>query len=61
MLFRSAYIIKTYPEPMQRTFNESKGLLISDYQAILEKQWNVDLRKKYPVIIDHKVLNDISK
>ena len=27
---------------MQRTFNESKGLLISDYQAILEKQWNVE-------------------
>lgn len=56
-----AYIIKTYPEPMQRTFNESKGLLISDYQAILEKQWNVELKKKYPVIIDQKVLNDISK
>lgn len=56
-----AYIIQAYPEPMQRTFNEAKGLLISDYQAILEKQWNLDLKKKYPVMVDQKVLSDISK
>ena len=56
-----AYIIQTYPEPIQRTYNESKGLLISDYQTILEKKWNLELKKKYPVMVDQKVLNDISK
>ena len=56
-----AYIIQSYPQPMQRTFNEAKGLVISDYQAILEKEWTENLRKKYPVVIDRKVLNDVSK
>jgi peptidyl-prolyl cis-trans isomerase SurA len=56
-----AYIIKAYSQPMQRTFNEAKGLVINDYQAILEKEWVEKLKKKYPVMIDQKVLGDISK
>ncbi len=56
-----AYIIQSYPQPMQRTFNEAKGLVISDYQTILEKEWTESLRKKYPVVIDKKVLSDVSK
>jgi len=56
-----AYIFQSYAQPMQRTFNEARGLVISDYQAILEKQWTDVLKKKYPVVIDKKVLADISK
>jgi peptidyl-prolyl cis-trans isomerase SurA len=56
-----AYIIQVYSKPMQRTFNEAKGSVINDYQAVLEKQWNEALRLKYPVVIDQKVLSDISK
>jgi len=56
-----AYIIQSYPQPMQRTFNEAKGLVISDYQVILEKEWTERLKKKYPVVIDKKVLNEVSK
>lgn len=56
-----SYIIKTYPQPMQRSFNESKGLVINDYQVLLEEKWNEALRKKYPVTIDEKVLTEISK
>ncbi len=56
-----AYIIQSYPQPMQRTFNEAKGLVISDYQVILEKEWTESLKKKYPVVIDKKVLNEVSK
>jgi peptidyl-prolyl cis-trans isomerase SurA len=56
-----AYIIKTYSQPMQRTFNEAKGFVINDYQAILEKEWMKKLKTKYPVVIDQKVLNEISK
>jgi len=56
-----AYIIKVYPQPMQRSFNEAKGLVINDYQIVLEEQWINELKKKYPVSIDKKVLNSITK
>lgn len=56
-----AYIVNAYPKPMQRTFNEARGMVINDYQDILEQQWNEALRRKYPVVIDEKVLAEISK
>jgi peptidyl-prolyl cis-trans isomerase SurA len=56
-----AYIIRVYPEVMQRTFNEARGLVMNDYQALLEQRWNEALRNKYPVVIDEKVLASISK
>ncbi len=56
-----AYILKIYPQPTQRSFNEAKGLLINDYQALLEQQWDEALKKKFPVVIDQKVLAEISK
>lgn len=56
-----AYIIAAHNQPLQRTFNEAKGLVINDYQIVLEKQWTEKLKKKYPVVIDQKVLADISK
>jgi peptidyl-prolyl cis-trans isomerase SurA len=56
-----AYIIKVYTEAAPRLFNEAKGLVMNDYQTSLEEQWIKDLRKKYPVVIDQKVLADISK
>jgi peptidyl-prolyl cis-trans isomerase SurA len=56
-----AYIIKTYPQSMQRSFSEAKGMVINDYQVLLEDQWTAALRKKYPVVIDKKVLESISK
>ena len=51
-----AYIVKVYPNPMQRSFIEAKGLVINDYQVLLEEQWTAALKKKYPVVIDQKVL-----
>lgn len=56
-----AYIIKTYPLPMQRSFSEARGLVINDYQTFLEEQWVATLKKKYPVVIDQKVLSTILK
>jgi peptidyl-prolyl cis-trans isomerase SurA len=56
-----AYIVKVYPQPTQRSFNEAKGLVINDYQETLEEQWNEALKKKFPVVIDQKVLAEISK
>lgn len=56
-----AYVLKTYPANMPRSYGEAKGLVISDYQAELEKQWVAELKTKYPVKIDEKVLQQISK
>ena len=56
-----AYVLKTYAPDMQRSFTEAKGLVISDYQAELEKKWVAELKKKYPVKIDEKVWNQIVK
>jgi len=46
---------------MQRSFDEAKGLVINDYQAQLEDEWTEALKKKYPVVINQKVLAEISK
>jgi len=59
--FSFAYIINVYPEPSPRSYNEAKGLVMNDYQENLEKNWIESLRKKYPVVIDQKVLAKISK
>jgi peptidyl-prolyl cis-trans isomerase SurA len=56
-----AYILKVYPQSTQRSFNEAKGLVINDYQIALEQQWNEALKKKFPVVVDQKVLAEISK
>ncbi|MFI5132757.1 MAG: peptidylprolyl isomerase [Chitinophagales bacterium] len=56
-----AYIIKVYPHPMLRTFAEAKGLVVNDYQTQLEEKWVAELKKKYPVVINQKVLASISK
>ncbi len=55
------YIVRVYNQPMQRSFNEARGMVINDYQTVLEQQWDEALRKKYPVAVDQKVLADISK
>lgn len=56
-----AYIFKSYPHPVQRSFSEAKGMLINEYQEILEKKWNDALYKKYPVVINQPVLKSISQ
>ena len=46
-------------EPEQKTLKEAKGLVTSDYQVELEGRWIESLRKKYPVSINEKVLNQV--
>jgi peptidyl-prolyl cis-trans isomerase SurA len=38
----------------QLTFSEARASVISDYQDNLEKEWLIQLRKKYPVKINEK-------
>ena len=56
-----AYVLKLYNQPAQKTFAEAKGDVITDYQDALDKRWITSLKKKYPVVIDQKVLQSIIK
>ncbi len=55
------YIIKSNEQPLQKTYNEALGLVINDYQVVLEKELDDKLAKKFSVTIDKKVLAEISK
>ena len=48
---------KIPPEP--KTLNEARGLYVSDYQKYLEDQWIRELRAKYKVKVDKKLLKTI--
>lgn len=53
--------VNVYPGGEQRTFDEAKGLVISDYQTVLEEKWVAELRKKYPVKVNEDVLKKLLK
>jgi peptidyl-prolyl cis-trans isomerase SurA len=56
-----AYIISVSLEELPRSYAEAKGLVINDYQELLEQNWAASLRNKYPVKINEKVFQQISK
>ncbi len=42
-----------------KQLSEARGYVIADYQSQLEKEWIGELRKKYPVKVNDKVLKSI--
>lgn len=64
MLDDSSYrfiVVKALLQPEPKTLKEAKGYVVSDYQEYLEKTWIEDLRKKYPIEVDEKVLKALIK
>lgn len=55
-LYYVAYVIEIVP-PGQKTFEEARPDLISDYQNAVEQDWIASLKKKYPVRINKKGKN----
>lgn len=51
-----ALIFKIYPLPAQKTFAESRGDVVSDFQDEMDKKWIAELKKKYPVKVNEDVL-----
>ncbi len=47
--------------PAPKTLDECRGMVISDYQNQLEKEWVDSLRTKYTVVVDQAVLEDVKK
>jgi peptidyl-prolyl cis-trans isomerase SurA len=47
------------PEP--KTLREAKGLVTSDYQNYLEKEWIKELKAKYPVTVNEETVTSLFK
>lgn len=45
--------------PQPKLLDEAKGIITSDYQNFLEKQWIQELKAKYPVIVHDKTMNQL--
>ncbi|MBX9852397.1 MAG: peptidylprolyl isomerase [Cytophagaceae bacterium] len=59
---RIYYILITkVEEPRLKTFEESRGLVISDYQSYLEQKWIEELRAKYPVVVNDAEVQKLVK
>lgn len=53
------YIFNVYREPSQRSFEDARGMVISDYQQVLENKWIAALKNRYPVKVNIAVFNSI--
>jgi len=53
------YVIRVYHDPAQRSFEDARGMVISDYQQEIEDKWIEELKKKYPVKVNEVVFNSI--
>jgi peptidyl-prolyl cis-trans isomerase SurA len=56
-----AYILNVYNERSPRNYKDARGFVINDYQTFLEDQWITELKKKYPVSIDEKIVASLPK
>lgn len=54
-------LINYYDGNMQRSFDEARGLVINDYQNVLEERWVDQLKKKYPVTVNEAVFRSLLK
>lgn len=50
-----------YPAGGLRDFADARGLIINDYQDVLETQWLNELKKKYPVVINTELVRTLQK
>jgi len=57
IVFTSGKMLKNGPE----SYTDIRGLVTADYQGYLEEQWIKELRKKYPVEVNQKVLKTIKE
>lgn len=56
-----AYVIRLRNKTGARSFEEAKGMVINDYQSELEKNWIASLKKKYPVRMNEKLIEEMVK
>lgn len=52
---------EVYNEATQKTLQEARGFVISEYQEHLEKQWIADMEARYPVKVNETTLKSMVK
>ena len=53
------YVTAVHPQAEKRSFEDARGMVINDYQLLLEKQWLESIKQKYPVKINDAVWKTI--
>ena len=49
------YVFDVHNQVEPRSFDDARGLVINDYQQVLEQKWIAELKKKYPVKVNDVV------
>lgn len=52
-------VLLVHGDNEQRSFDDAKGLVINDYQAVVEEKWVNELKKKYPVKVNEEVFRSM--
>lgn len=55
------YLLSDIIPQRQKTFSESRGFVVADFQKFLEKEWVKELKEKYSVNINNDVLKSLIK
>ncbi|MES2778490.1 MAG: peptidylprolyl isomerase [Bacteroidota bacterium] len=55
------YVVEGIVAPEPKALKEARGLVTSDYQNYLEKEWIKELRAKYPVSVNNPVVDSLFK
>jgi peptidyl-prolyl cis-trans isomerase SurA len=52
---------KVYNAPVTKTLEEARGYVVAEYQDYLEKKWNEQMRKKYPMTLNDATFKSMVK
>lgn len=52
-------VINAVLEPEPKLLSEARGLITADYQTYLDNEWIKELRNKYTIVVNNKVLKKI--
>ncbi len=58
-MYSFVYITKIDKLPEPRSFEDARGMIINDYQQVMEDKWIAEIKKKYPVKVNEAVFNSI--
>jgi peptidyl-prolyl cis-trans isomerase SurA len=55
------FVVEGIVAPEPKALKDARGLITSDYQNYLEKEWIKELKAKYPVVVNNQVVDSLFK